>query len=339
MLGRTAEGHRPGAGWRLRQAGVARERAAPESPHVTARHAPDLRAPRRCGGDLPLTLLALSAPPRRGAGRRPQAADQRAILVLTVNQAPQGEVVVLVRPGDVLVEPSRARPGRTAKLRRTSRDDRRPRVRVARVAGARHHVRPRRGGPHPDDRRDARVPGHRSSSTSPTPRPEYTLRARHQRVLQLRRELDAGRRAPTGRSKPACRSGPPSCRTRCRGTSTSGFVRGLTNVSVDEPDRLRRWTLGDSLLPAEGLASGMLIGGVRVARDYGLDPVLRPVPDARPVGHHAHAFDGGRLRERHAGLAADGGARSRSRSTTCRCRTAATTRGSSCGTRSAASSR
>ncbi len=61
-----------------------------------------------------------------------------------------------------------------------------------------------------------------------------------------------------------------------------GIVRGLTQLSVDERRRLRRWIAGDQLaLSQSPLGGAALLGGVGVSRDFGLDPYLVrfPTPD------------------------------------------------------------
>jgi outer membrane usher protein len=57
-----------------------------------------------------------------------------------------------------------------------------------------------------------------------------------------------------------------------------GVVRSLTNVVIDDRKRLRRWTIGDSLVGAQAFGSGLLIGGFRVSREYGLDPYFVQFP-------------------------------------------------------------
>ncbi len=57
-----------------------------------------------------------------------------------------------------------------------------------------------------------------------------------------------------------------------------GFIRGLSNLTVDERERLRRWTMGDSYVAGQTLGSGFMIGGLHVRRDYGLDPYFIQFP-------------------------------------------------------------
>lgn len=59
---------------------------------------------------------------------------------------------------------------------------------------------------------------------------------------------------------------------------TNGLTRALTNVVVDQRERLRRWSFGDSLVGSEGFGSGLLIGGIHLAREYSLDPYFVQFP-------------------------------------------------------------
>jgi len=58
--------------------------------------------------------------------------------------------------------------------------------------------------------------------------------------------------------------------------STDGrFVRGLSNVTVDEPDALRRWVAGDVAnagVGSDALGGTLLLGGIGVSREFSLDP-------------------------------------------------------------------
>jgi outer membrane usher protein len=59
-------------------------------------------------------------------------------------------------------------------------------------------------------------------------------------------------------------------------------VRGLTRWTLDQPRGLRRWTLGDRLATAGSpLGGSVILGGVGVSREFGLDPyfVRFPSPD------------------------------------------------------------
>lgn len=56
------------------------------------------------------------------------------------------------------------------------------------------------------------------------------------------------------------------------------FVRGLTTFTVDEPSRLRRWTLGDRFAETGLLGGGAFVGGVGVSRSFDLDPYFFRFP-------------------------------------------------------------
>jgi len=57
------------------------------------------------------------------------------------------------------------------------------------------------------------------------------------------------------------------------GRSGGGVVRGLSSASLDDLDRLRRWTLGDAVASGGGnLGSSLVLGGFSLARDFSLDP-------------------------------------------------------------------
>jgi outer membrane usher protein len=49
-------------------------------------------------------------------------------------------------------------------------------------------------------------------------------------------------------------------------------VRGLSAVSFDEREDLRRWTVGDAFRGSGPLGGQMLVGGFTLSRSYGLDP-------------------------------------------------------------------
>ncbi|HKC60217.1 MAG TPA: fimbria/pilus outer membrane usher protein [Myxococcales bacterium] len=62
--------------------------------------------------------------------------------------------------------------------------------------------------------------------------------------------------------------------------TTSGFSRGLSNFTVDQPEQMRRWVAGDSFASTGTLGASLLLGGVSVSRNFGLDPyfVRSPLP-------------------------------------------------------------
>ncbi len=56
------------------------------------------------------------------------------------------------------------------------------------------------------------------------------------------------------------------------------WVRNLTQVVHDDPDSLRRWTVGDFSLFSGSLGSGGLYGGIKLEKTFVLDPLLRRYP-------------------------------------------------------------
>ncbi len=57
-------------------------------------------------------------------------------------------------------------------------------------------------------------------------------------------------------------------------------VRGLSSLTLDDVGSLRRIVLGDSFASSSALGGGVLLGGVSLAREYGLDPyfIRSPMP-------------------------------------------------------------
>lgn len=62
----------------------------------------------------------------------------------------------------------------------------------------------------------------------------------------------------------------------------AGPVRGLTALTVDDPRRLVRTTVGDAIVPADPLSGAPVIGGFGYARELSIDPyfVQSPLPRA-----------------------------------------------------------
>ena len=56
------------------------------------------------------------------------------------------------------------------------------------------------------------------------------------------------------------------------------FVRGLSSFTMDEPGRMRRWTLGDRFAETGSLGGGAFLGGVGVTRNFDLDPYFVRFP-------------------------------------------------------------
>jgi outer membrane usher protein len=58
------------------------------------------------------------------------------------------------------------------------------------------------------------------------------------------------------------------------------FVRGLSYVVIDDPERMRRLQLGDSIALSSALGGSALIAGVSLTREFSLDPyfIRQPLP-------------------------------------------------------------
>ena len=65
-----------------------------------------------------------------------------------------------------------------------------------------------------------------------------------------------------------------------------GPLRGLTNLTVDEPGPMRRWILGDSLVTGAGnpLAGSVFLGGVSLGRAFDLNPYFVRFPTPTTFG-------------------------------------------------------
>jgi outer membrane usher protein len=57
-----------------------------------------------------------------------------------------------------------------------------------------------------------------------------------------------------------------------------GVVRGMTNVTHDDRERLRRWVFGDTVASAGGLGGAIFLAGVSVSRNFDLNPYFVRYP-------------------------------------------------------------
>jgi len=64
----------------------------------------------------------------------------------------------------------------------------------------------------------------------------------------------------------------------------SGFSRGLSNFTLDEPLAMRRWVAGDGFSSTGTLGGSLLLGGVSVSRNFALDPYFVRTPLPRVSG-------------------------------------------------------
>jgi outer membrane usher protein len=205
------------------------------------------------------------------------ATDQSAVLALRVNELPKGDVIALLRGRDVLLD--------VADLQA---------VGVIGFAGDRETI----GG---------RL---HVSLLSLSPDIRFTL---DEREVTLRLTVSP---ALLGSTTVNLRPGPPNNMIRSRDSSAfvnyavnsseferfsgfgevgwsvrgnllysgvsrnadGAFVRGLSNFAIDDPDRMRRWTLGDRFAETGSLGGGAFLGGISLSRDFGLDPYFVRFP-------------------------------------------------------------
>jgi outer membrane usher protein len=204
------------------------------------------------------------------------ATDQSAVLALRVNEMPKGDVIALLRGRDVLA--------RVAELQRAG---------VLGFAGNRETI----GEPYvsllslaPDvlfqlDERELdlrlTVTPRRLGSTS------VDLHAGAPKGMRLSRDSSAFVNYAVSTSNFRGISGFGEAGWNVRGnllysgvsvSAGSAFVRGLSNFTIDDPGRLRRWTLGDRFAETGSLGGGAFLGGVSLTRDFDLDPYFVRFP-------------------------------------------------------------
>jgi outer membrane usher protein len=83
-------------------------------------------------------------------------------------------------------------------------------------------------------------------------------------------------------------------------TSATGTFRGLTNVTFDERQSMRRWIVGDSFAGGGVLGGDALIGGITVSREFSLAPYFVRYPNltmsaAVPTPSVVEVYVNGRL--------------------------------------------
>ncbi len=66
--------------------------------------------------------------------------------------------------------------------------------------------------------------------------------------------------------------------------SSGRLIRGLSQAVFDDARHLNRWTLGDRILTGGELGGALTIGGVVLAREYGIDPSFLRYPTLNVAG-------------------------------------------------------
>jgi outer membrane usher protein len=201
---------------------------------------------------------------------------QRAPLSLSVNEADRGEVLAVVRSADVLVEAAALeRAGlRNFDGRRETLDGRMFVSLASLSPGIRYEL-------------DERTLTLRLTATNTFLGNVVLDLSVARPALEYARTTSAflnygaswnGKAGATAALDAGFSVGPAVAQATMSWDESLGFVRTLTNVVIDDRIRLRRWTIGDSLVGAQAFGSGLLIGGFRVSREYGLDPYFVQFP-------------------------------------------------------------
>lgn len=66
--------------------------------------------------------------------------------------------------------------------------------------------------------------------------------------------------------------------------ATGGWLRGQTNLTVDNPTRLQRWVFGDAFAFGGELGGGTYLAGVSLSKDFELDPYFIRFPTVELSG-------------------------------------------------------
>jgi outer membrane usher protein len=61
-------------------------------------------------------------------------------------------------------------------------------------------------------------------------------------------------------------------------SNQTGPIRGMTNYTINEREKLKRFIVGDTLVQTGPLGAGQLVGGWTVTREYGLNPYAIKAP-------------------------------------------------------------
>jgi outer membrane usher protein len=61
-------------------------------------------------------------------------------------------------------------------------------------------------------------------------------------------------------------------------TGEGEFIRGYTSLTMDQRDSLQRWVIGDHFIGTGLLGGGAFLGGISMSRDFSLDPYLFRYP-------------------------------------------------------------
>jgi len=202
--------------------------------------------------------------------------QQRAVLDLVVNEAKAGQVLAVIRRADILVPPEALRRAGVREVEgRTEIVGTRSFVSLASLApGVRYRL------------------DEKALVLQLTARPEqlgtHRLDFRNQqRAFTFSRTTSAFLNYGLDWRQSSSRSATAELGLNLRGVllTTSGtwqpgrrFVPGLTSVVLDDRARLRRIVVGESFAGDRLLGGNILLAGVKVARDYSVDPYFVQYP-------------------------------------------------------------
>ena len=203
-------------------------------------------------------------------------AGRRALLTLSVNRVEQPEVLVIIRDADLLVPVSALDAAGMTKFQgRRETIDAQSWVSLASLApGVRYEF---------DERGLAltitAAPEYFSRATvnlrAPRPQMEY-LRATSAFLNYGATWTQAA--GTTGAFETGFSFGSAVATNTFSYDRSQGWMRGLTNLTIDRPNQMQRWRLGDSALSARSLSSGLVLAGLHVSRDTSLDPYFVQFP-------------------------------------------------------------
>lgn len=230
-----------------------------------------------------LLLVLLAAPPQQSAPTVPGSLmplarkDQRAVLDLTVNEKPAGQVLVVIRDGDVLVRSDVLERAdvRTSGGRWEDAGDDLLLSLSSLAPGVSFVV---------DEKAlalrvtaDPQLFGTTRLDLSATTRPAFV----HGRAPSAFANYGFEWRQSGGEmlsTEAGVSAGGILFSTTTMWSRDAGLRRGLSSITIDQRKSLTRVTIGDSFAGDRLLGSTALVGGIRVAREYGIDPYFVQYP-------------------------------------------------------------
>jgi outer membrane usher protein len=209
--------------------------------------------------------------------------EQRAFLTLFINLVPQGEALVILRPADVLISISNLQ---KAGLIITQDQGKRETIE------GENYVSLSSLAPKFTYKLDEKAltlqitaPSNQLGSTVRnfrTGRPSDIIRSKDTSAF-FNYSLNAGNLQNSSRTFSVFGEAGLSIRDSLLYSSFSrntngNFLRGLTYLTLDNPNSLNRWTIGDRFTQTGNLGGSPIIGGISFSRNFGLDPYFITTP-------------------------------------------------------------